>query len=408
MHHLNPRTNRYFACRGTSSIESDHRGLDELTGNHVGVGLCDRKSSTYFELLNEKKRLNRLGGHDHGTHRTETLALLNSMASTVGYSDENLPYPGLSVPGLPTIREREHFGFHCVSAMTEADFWRRYNGSQPGISTDVGTDNDVDDEDPNDPAPSLDEVLEDIDAAEKEDTEDPEEEARDEAIQAAVARITPLIRPYESAAQAYERLTNQQPWYPFHSGCTRPTKIHEEEFTVFETMQSRFKRGVGPRARDGYQHFANEWNREVATRCSQMVDGEDIILIRRKSAIQLQEHCDRLQEKRRMAVMADSEMDRTNREDLREVMRTTRNDTSVQPIPTAQATQCPTTGNVPFGMPATLNAEMLQGAVIHRPQAVMEANATVGRPWELHPFSYEKCQCLGTLSKGNVVHDMWI
>jgi len=88
-----------------------------------------------------------------------------------------------------------------------------------------------------------------------------------------------------------------------------------------------------------------------------------------------------------MAVMADSEMDRTNREALREVMRTTRNNTSVQPIPTAQATQCPTTGNVPFGMPATLNAETLQGAVVHRPQAVMEANATVGRPWELHPFT---------------------
>ena len=387
MHHLNPKTNKYYTRRGTSSIESDHRGLNQLTGNHVGVGLCDRKSSTYFELLNEKKRLNRLGGEDYDTHRTETLALLNSMAFSVGYTDENLPYPGLSVPGLPPAREREHFGFTCVNSMTNEAFLARYQASQAGISTD-NTDEYVDEDvDPEEGAPSLEEVLNNIEEAEREDSEDPETEATADAIETAIARITPLIRPYESTAKAHERLTNQQPWYPFHSGTAWPSAVHQEEFAVFDTMQSRFKRGVGPRANGGYQYFANEWNREVANRYRQFTEGEEVTLIRRKSAIQLQEHFDRLKEKKRMAVMADSDTDRTNRIELREVMQSTRNDTVVHPIPAAQALQYPTGGVVPFGMPAPLNPEIIQGAVHHQPLVVMQANATVGRPWQIQRFA---------------------
>jgi len=384
MHHLNPKTNKCYARRGTSSIESDHRGLDQLTGNHVGVGLCDRKSSTYFELLNEKKRLNRLGGDDYGTHRTETLGLLNSMASSVGYTDEKLPFPGLSVPGLPPSNQREYFGFTCVSSMTNKEFWRRYHESQAGITDDY-VDEDID---PEEGAPSLDEVLKDIEAAEKEDSEDPEAEAAEDAIQTEVARITPLIRPYESTAKAFERLTNQQPWYPFHSSkTTEPSAIHQEECLVFDTMQSRFKRGVTPRSKDGYQHFANEWNREVANRYSQLAEGEDVILIRRKSAVQLQEHYDKLEEKKRMAVTADSAQDSANRLQLREVMRSTRADTVVHPIPAAATLQHPTGGVVPFGMPAPLNAEIVEGAVHHQPLVVMQANATLGRPWQLQQYA---------------------
>ena len=388
----NAKTKKRYTRRGTSSIESDHRGLDELIGNHAGVGLCDRKTSTHFELLNEKKRLNRLGGEDYGTHRTETLCLLNSMASSAGCADDKLPHPGLSVPRLPPRNQREHFGFQCISAMTDKEFWDRHHTSQASRdSTAPDTDNNGNEEedvDPEEGAPPLDEVLADLDAADVEDSEDPEAEAKADAIETAVARITPLIRPYESTSKAFERLTNQQPWCPFHSGSTEPSDVHKEEFAVFDTMQSRFKRGVGPRAKHGYQEFANEWNMEVANRCLRMIDGEDdVILIRRKSAMQLHEHFDRMEEKNRMAVTADSATDKANRLDLREAMRSTRDGTVVAAIPTATNVQHPSLGVVPFGMPAPLNPEILQGAVLHQPQRVMEANAAVGRPWQLQVFS---------------------
>lgn len=152
-------------------------------------------------------------------------------------------------------------------------------------------------------------------------------------------------------------------------------------------MQSGYKRGVGPRAKNGYQHFANEWNQEVADRCARMVDGEEnVVLIRQKSAIQLQEHCDRLETKKRMAVLADSDADRSNRQDLRETMRETRQDVQLQAIPHGTRIRYPTEGNVPFGMPAPLNPTTLEGAVLHRPRDVMHVNASCGRPWELQPF----------------------
>lgn len=196
MHHQNPKTGQHYTRRGTNSLESDHRGLDLLTGNHIGVGLCDRKASTYFELLNEKKQVNRLGGHDYGTHRTETLAFTNSLAASAGHSNEKLPFPNLSVPALPEMNQREHFGFHSVSDMTNQEFWRRHHESQPGLSN--ATDGE-DATDPNERAPSLNEVLQGLDAAEAAEDgtstteKEPEEQEDDPAIEAAVARITPLM-----------------------------------------------------------------------------------------------------------------------------------------------------------------------------------------------------------------------
>jgi len=53
MHHENPKTKAHFCWRGNSSTESDHHGLGQLTGSHIGVGLCDHKASACFEMLNK-------------------------------------------------------------------------------------------------------------------------------------------------------------------------------------------------------------------------------------------------------------------------------------------------------------------------------------------------------------------
>jgi len=392
MHHKNPTTGKCYCQRGTSTIEADHKGLDDLIGNHVGIGLCDRKASTYFELLNEKKRINRLGGDNYGTHRTETLALLNSLAVSCGHGDTNLPFPNLSVPTLPPLNEREYFGFTSAS-LTQDEFLRRYEALQPGIETEGETANDFGkDLDPEE-APT-DKVLQDLAEEEAEEREEQEADITktvsddDPAIQAEVDRITPLIRPNETTAQAFARLTNHQPWYPFHTGSTPPSDIHKEEFTLFDSMESRFKRGVRPRGKNGYHYFANEWNVEVANRYSCHIDGEEVVLIRRKSAVQFQEHYDNLQQKKRMAAVADSEDDRTNRLELLEVMRSTRNEATMPAIPTAPTLKYPSDGVVPFGMPAAMHPSVLQGAVIPQNNATIMANMTdVGCPWGICQFA---------------------
>lgn len=228
---------------------------------------------------------------DYGTHRTETLALLNSLAASCGYNDSKLPFPNLSVPTLPPLNERGCFGF-AASNLTEDEFLRQYTGLQPGIMTeDNGEDEDAD---PKEPSP--DEVLEELEEQEAAEQDEQEAGVTDEisceddpAIQAEIERITPLIRPNKTTAQAFARLTNQQPWYPFHTGSTTPLEIHLEEFAVFNSMEPRCKRNVRPRAKDGYHAFSNEWNVEVANRYTRHVEDEKVILIRRKSAIQL--HC---------------------------------------------------------------------------------------------------------------------
>jgi len=257
-----------------------------------------------------------------------------------------------------------------------------------GVTEIVGEeDTNEEDVDPNERPP--DEVLQDLVEQEAEEQEAGVTAATssgitedDPAIQAAVDRTAPLIRTNETTAQAHARLTNQQPWHPFHKGAaTRPTEIHLEEFAVFNSMQARFKRGVRPRAKDGCHSFANEWNSEVGNRCGRHAEGEDAILIRRKSAVQLQEHCDNLLQQKRMAASADSESDRVNRQDLRDIMRTTREEVHMPAIPTAATAQHPNDGVAPFGMPAAMHPTALQGAIVH----MQMENAT--RPWQMRQFT---------------------
>jgi len=76
-------------------------------------------------------------------------------------------------------------------------------------------------------------------------------------------------------------------------------------------------------------------------------------------------------------------------------MRATRNDTVILPIPMARTLQYPSDGYVPFGMPAPLNPEIMEGAVHHQPRVVMQTNAVVGRPWQLQEFSLTQNALVG-------------
>jgi len=181
-----------------------------MTGTHIGVGLCDRKCSTYFELLNEKKRINRLGEKDYGTHRTETLALINSLASSAGYKDSSLPFPGLSVPSLPRAHLREHFGFNTPAASdVNVEFLSNPAMAGEPINQE-DTDSDVDpEEEPINLTEFLDELQDEV------EQEAPDANAQPDVVEVAVERIVPTINARETTMKAFERLTNQQAWYPF-------------------------------------------------------------------------------------------------------------------------------------------------------------------------------------------------
>lgn len=153
-------------------------------------------------------------------------------------------------------------------------------------------------------------------------------------------------------------------------------------------METRFHRNVRPRARNGYHYFANAWNLEVAERYQRYVEGEDdnVILIRRKSFMQLQKHYDNLQQKKRLAMLSDSQRDQELRNQMRIEMRETRQEVPDLPqIQNAAPIQYPTNtnGTVPFGMPMALNPTMLQGAILQAP--TLHVNTLKGRPFVINP-----------------------
>jgi hypothetical protein len=95
---------------------------------------------------------------------------------------------------------------------------------------------------------------------------------------------------------AFKRLTNQEPWIPFNIGGRSSTDV--EEATVFDTMQKEYNRRSPARSPRGYFSFMKAWNLEVSRRYRLHVEGNfGVILINRKSVIQLQDYYDQTEGK---------------------------------------------------------------------------------------------------------------
>jgi len=97
-----------------------------------------------------------------------------------------------------------------------------------------------------------------------------------------------------------------------------------------------------------------------------------------------------------MAAVSDSEADRLNRTELRDVMRATRNEVTMPPIPTAPTLQYPPDGIVPFGMPAAMQPYVLQGAILAPTNMTeMTQMTAVGCPWGIHQLGITSNPLLG-------------
>ena len=411
----NPKTNRLYCCRGTNSNETDNLYLKLLTGHHLGIGRADRLISTYLEISNERKKVNRLGeSYDMFCYKTEKLGFINSLYKAVGYDNEALPYPTLQQPAamgdlggadlgfdiqvnLPTGARVEDIVNETVSqvvspAADDNAEDERLAGSVDNNATNAG------DVDVNDPVGETEGSANSAtDTGETNDTgltnDNPvAEKAREEKI----ARLLPEIQARESTMQAFQRLTNNQPWIPFHSAVGPRSRLQEAEIALFEEMAKDYNYKLSPRdsSGKGYKAFETAWNLEVAKRYrASVVDGdEDVVLIHRKSVIQLQAHWKKTQELLGEAARMEDEdavgASANNRNQMNAVLRQSRDSVPrMPPVMMAQPIMYPELGTAAFGNPLTFNASIARTAVAPAPQR----NPA---PWIVAPIV---CHPLGAL-----------
>jgi hypothetical protein len=110
----------------------------------------------------------------------------------------------------------------------------------------------------------------------------------------------PQINPNESTFQAFKRLTEQQPsWVPFAKAEAAKNNVKQEEFAYFnqEMEDKKYSQHAAYlNARNCFGTFASNWDLEVASCYKSKASGnEGVILIHRKTVLQLQEHYDCLQ-----------------------------------------------------------------------------------------------------------------
>ena len=412
LHRKNPATGKIYCCRGTNSNETDNLYLRLLTGNHIGVARADRLISTYLEMSNDRKRMNRLGEMtDLFTHKTETLALINSMARSAGFKDEELPYRSLSTPPTAEDIEAADIGFDIAVVLP--------TGKTVGDTIDTGVPSAASDDNIED-----DRVLQEEDQAAgnvrstagntvnsvvdvDDDSNDPVVEGSplDEelnlatetnaaldtvAIDIRVKALLPEVRKRETTMQAFSRLTRMQPWIPFYHGTGPLTASQQEEVILWEAMSQDYKRKLPPRhsSGKGYHSFMIAWNLEAGRRYKVLtVEGDDeVVLINKKSVIQLQEHYDFIQQRLGSAARIETAGEQaehdSNVQRLNHCLRQTRATIQNQgPVVLAQPIVYPQAGIFPTGNPLTFNADVVRNSLQPAP-----ATARNPAPFVLQPF----------------------
>lgn len=179
-----------------------------------------------------------------------------------------------------------------------------------------------------------------------------------------VATSLPVLREKESTFEAFLRLTDGQPWVPFANAAV--TEVDKCEHALFDIMEPDYERRGALSGSKGHKSFARAWDQKVVDRYKEHVmslDGEPPLLFFRKSYIQLQDHYDNVQSKKRQAALV-----RQNdplREDVERTLLITRR---AMPEIQEAINVLPVTYNVDpggrpfFGNPTTLNTGIAANA----------------------------------------------
>jgi len=230
------------------------------------------------------------------------------------------------------------------------------------------------------------------------DDEEPNEEL-DQQVEHLHVLVLDAKSP-ETSMQSFARLTKEQPWIPFRlvNSSTPKTALDLEEEALFNRLSKDYKRHVSPGYRHGYKDFELAWNIEVAERFRKRMDdadnGTEIVLVNRKSYIQLQQHYDDVIQSDRLSKICDPACGRYNQ--LTQTLQQTRR--QVQP-PTGRIaenivyrrTGLPT----PCGAPTTFNPAITGNAILRNTnrQSI---------PWNVAapPIPDDKCNPLANFKRG--------
>jgi hypothetical protein len=394
IHWKNPKTGKTFTGRGTSTNEADNLHLDSLIGTHIGIAPGERCIANFFEQNNDRKKVSGLGEEDPITYRAEAMALLNSYALESGFTNEELPFPNLSVPKIPSNYPKEFIGFHYQQ--------RPYEDISNPVETldaygaheaDININEELSEE--NDPtlAKFLDGLFEDDtdeltmpEATIIHNTDEDSEESEAtiivdvSTVEENALLLLPQTVQQETTLDAFIRLTEQRPWIPFYMGGTTPkAPTDHEEAALFVNMKDRFCRHAKSGSAKCYKVFASEWNEEMAKRFMAKANGDiEVVLINRKSPQQIEQYYDYIVAKEQAAATfaPGNQFERQ----MQETLRQSRNMLPPQPQAHIAAPVCyPITGMAPLGTPIAFNPELIAPVLRHATPA-----ATVdhpGVPW---------------------------
>lgn len=293
IHRVNPMNGKAHAARSTGSNENDNVWLNRLlNAPSVGIARAERVASDHCEESNGRKEVSRLGGEEQLTQRTEKPCAINSVATSVGFTGEDLPVTEkVQVPtAMRQLKE-------CIGM--EHELPERFNvevddGDDTAEVQEEAAETDLanflagiafDEEDVHV------DTLQFGDAA----TVDTVEPTPVVDMEAETAVHLPQINPNETTFQTHKRLTSQQPWVPFQLLSKPRSDLEDSECDFFKQEESKCDRnGASLHSKRGYGTFAEAWDMEVATRFKAKAGCDDsVVLIYRKSALQLQQHHDR-------------------------------------------------------------------------------------------------------------------
>jgi hypothetical protein len=255
---FNEKTQCCYVARGTNTNERDNLDLSTkiLSATHIGIHRADRLMCTFFDQKNTDKAIGRLGEEDFGTYETERLLILNSYASTVGYTEEDgLPFPNVSAPTVCSAATKEHMGFSYhllqeqfddVSNPTDAICQDVNYGEESELDTDdrerleelteaqqndfmdiLADELDVEvvfdkEESFNEADAIVERELEQLRVAEEVNRAD-NNLVNKQYIQKELSRLIPNSDGRETTLQAFSRLAGDQAWIPFRMpDCASP------------------------------------------------------------------------------------------------------------------------------------------------------------------------------------------
>ncbi|CAB9529634.1 hypothetical protein SEMRO_2567_G331470.1 [Seminavis robusta] len=373
IHQVNPYTEQAFSSRSTGTNEADNRLLNRLfkEATTVGIARAERITFDHYEKTNDNRAVKRLGAPMPITSHSERVYFMNSVAKSAGFNPKDLPLQVSYPPSVPVI---EYMGYDyelpdCLKEVTTRAEDDVPDGGAEGRNDFQDFLAGVDFADDDVPVQTPEAA-----AAEERILQDPEIDTEPHSLTAAafeqeLAKHLPHIRPKETSMQTFTRLTNGSPWVDFGDPREQGSPSDKAEFDLFESLSPNYDRHSnnmnGPR---GYYRFSKRWDIEVAKNTKERTDAiwsgmEPPPMIRRESALQLQQHHDRVLACQQQANLAGED---PARQQLEEAFRVTQrqmgqHQTSVMAGEALRFDH--DRGNAPLGNPLALNNNITAASV---------------------------------------------